>query len=244
MTHADAVGQDTNRLGRHLDAVIAWAGRLGDLQDVWKPAEQRLHLRVSSKGIRLVDVDPLRPQLDRGVVRRPDHVVSDFEQRLGQAYSQAPGRSTPEKAFQSWLILEAYRNGRQMKALGPGLEFVTDELVVYGAKKNVCDVLALRRVDGREVPVLIELKSSRDMKRLVEQLDVACLVDAETGRFEQLYSAILGREVRFGGLCERWLIWPMLAGREDEPRAAELAEKRILAIGYRPLGEGFDIRLP
>ncbi|MEY3015303.1 MAG: hypothetical protein RIT45_4038 [Pseudomonadota bacterium] len=151
------------------------------------------------------------------------------------------GINVGDHRCQSWLILEAYRNGRQITALGPGVEFVTDEIVVFGEQKHVCDILALRQSDGREVPVLIELKSSREMKRLVEQLGVADLIDAEAGRIEQRFSATLGREVGFGGPCERWLLWSMLPGRDDAPQAVELAELGIVPVGYRLLGRIFRV---
>jgi hypothetical protein len=68
------------------------------------------------------------------------------------------GRVTGEKALQS---------------------FVTDEISLpLGNGKIVCDIVALRRDGGRSTPVLIELKDTRQLTRLVEQVDgYAALID-------------------------------------------------------------------
>ena len=136
--------QTSRGLGLYLDAVTSWAHRLAALDGAWQPAAQQLHLRVSSRGIRLVDLHPERPQLDRGKLDSGAGLAAQFEERLNQPLSGGPGRGTPEKSLQSWLILDAYRHGRTMAALSPELTFVTDELVLPGESKRVCDLLALR----------------------------------------------------------------------------------------------------
>lgn len=56
------------------------------------------------------------------------------------------------------------------------LTFVTDEIPIRpvnedGTGKVLCDILALRQFnDGRLVPVVMELKSAREMTRLVGQV--------------------------------------------------------------------------
>jgi hypothetical protein len=110
-------------------------------------------------------------------------------------------RDTGEKAPQSFLIRDAYTHGRSMHVINAAprriatpveLSFVTDEtaLPIQG-DKMVCDVLALRRDDAHSVPVLLELKDSRMLSRLVEQVEgYARLVDTHADLFAQLYSVL------------------------------------------------------
>ena len=53
----------------------------------------------------------------------------------------------------------------------------------------------------------LELKDARDMKRLIEQAEgFATLIDRYSDLFAQLYSALLGFEVRFRGPTEKWIV--------------------------------------
>jgi hypothetical protein len=227
-----------------LDAITEWATHIGSIGDVWKPAEQLVHLRPSATGIRLVDLHPSRPQLDRGKIDGAWAVKEHFTGLLSVPYAGSPGRDTPEKALQSWLIADAYRNARAMSAVTHGLYFVTDEQVLQsGTTTTVCDILAYRKTYTGLVPVLIELKSKRAMSQLVEQLRFSDVIDAHGERFARLYSAILGQPITFAGKCERYLIWPAAPGYPRDPRADELKQQNIHVFAYEPSPpNGFRIR--
>jgi hypothetical protein len=103
----------------------------------------------------------------------------------------------------------------------------------------VCDILALRRDGGRCRPVLLELKDSRMMTRLVEQVtSYAALIDAHADLFAELYGAVLGERIVFDGSVERWIVWPA-AGEGPEPREAELGAQGIRVVGYRLSEDGY-----
>ena len=193
------------RQATHLDAILAWARRIDELRDLWHPAEQLVHLRPSSTGIRLVDLRPSRPQLDRGKIDSPASVRERFTRCLAKSYTNAPIRPTPEKRLQSWLLADAYRNGGTSPQLG--LELVIDEQRVPGQGKDVVsDLLALRHSAHGFAPVVIELKSERHMARLVDQvLAFADVVDAHRDCFAALFGAVLGRTVDLTLPCERWI---------------------------------------
>jgi len=228
-----------------LDAILPWAREVGALRGAWRPAEQLVHLRPSSRGIRVVDLDPERPQLDRGHIGAsrsvPGNVYDALQRALDAHPTTVPARPTPEKRLQSWLIAEAYRHPAQCLPFAADLVFVTDEQVFpTESGKVVCDLLALR--DG--APAVVELKSAREMARLIKQLeDASEVVDLHRDRFAALYSAILGRDVALDRACERWLVWPALPGRDIEPRATELNALGIHVVSYTETGRGFAFEL-
>jgi len=104
--------------------------------------------------------------------------------------------------------------------------------------KRLCDLLGLRKVDGMMVPAVIELKSSRDMKELCEQVNTyAKVIQRNKTDFEGLFTAILGEDVKFSGKPERWIIWPHHADSGKDKRENELAEKGIGLVSYRKMAD-------
>ena len=104
--------------------------------------------------------------------------------------------------------------------------------------KIVCDILALRGDHGRCTPVLLELKDTRMLKRLVEQVEgYAALIDEDQDLFGDLYGALLGRDVAFDAPTEKWIVWPK-AGDDVDPREAELRDRGIRVVGYTEDGAG------
>jgi len=53
----------------------------------------------------------------------------------------------------------------------------------------------------------------------------------------ELYGALLGRPVRFGGGAEKWIVWPA-AGEQVDPREDELRGRGIRVVGYSEDGTG------
>lgn len=217
-----------------IEQILPWARLAGSLTASWRPHEHGLHLRPSGTGIRVIDLSPARPQLDRGKISSRTDAVERFKQIVATSTGATLKRATPEKRLQSWLISEAYRHDRVMVSLSDQLTFVTDEQVFPAdGARIVCDMLALRKVREGAVPVAIELKSRREMTRLEAQLDaIASIVDTHRTGFEQLFSAVLAKDVRLVGPCERWLVWPATSQATD-PRAAELTQRGVVVRGYR-----------
>jgi hypothetical protein len=113
----------------------------------------------------------------------------------------------------------------------------------YRGAKIVCDILAVRETPEGHIPVVVELKSRREMKRLVEQVtDDAALVDSHANLYEWLFGVILHDEFRFTGPCEKWIVWPA-AGKERDPREAELSAQGIRVVGYEPDGLAYRFRV-
>ena len=154
-----------------------------------KYLESDIHLRPTQDRVSYVSINSNSPQT-RAKLKK----IGDQE----KWESVAPGRSTPEKKLQSWLLRNVYQNGRRMAAIEEIVKqkiessreiavfFVVDEIAIYydGNKRAVCDLLALRREtksDGSYlwIPMQIELKTKRHPDRLVNQLEYSKL-------FEQL----------------------------------------------------------
>ena len=209
----------------------------------------RVHLRPTNSGITLVGLLPSRPQRGHGGYC-VDRLLARFDHEFERwCVNVAHGRQTPEKVLQSFLISRAYLDNRRFTALRSPesatspfdrVLFVTDELAVFsGGGKLVCDLLALRREVGRIQPVLIELKSKRELKRLKEQLDgYSQFLQANVPAFERLYSEVLGEEVRFTAPPEKWLVWPRICDGADH-REEELAQVGIGVVQYQAASDGF-----
>jgi hypothetical protein len=241
----------------HLLGVITWADKirttLGPLLDAHG---DRVHFRPTSNGVTMVGLLHDRPQRGLGGIRALSHITDNFEALFHEHCEAVPqGRGTDEKQLQSFLIREAYKHSRHMQPVTTAaraarldleLVFVTDEIPLPGDDgKIVCDLLALRRDEaGRQVPVVIELKSERALTRLLSQVEgYACLVDLHADLFAQLFAALLGEPVSFGGPCEKVIVWPSLPGEGPEPGAAELTARGVVVVGYTQHGERFSFRV-
>lgn len=238
----------------HLRAVTARAHdarvHLGSIQSVHG---NRVHFRPSSGGVAMVSLLPGRPQRGPSGIRNLERLAANFEAEFQRYCVDVPqGRPTPEKRLQSFLLRDAYAHGRRMAALNDAsgrtakpvdLRFVLDELLLPlgEGKRVVCDLLLLRRTPSGEcVPVVMELKSSRDMTRLLEQVGgYAALVGAHVPEFEELFGAVLDEAVSFTGPCEKWIVWPGLETARrpgvdaDSSSAADRREAELGAMGIR-----------
>jgi len=229
---------------KRLRATIEWARKLrATLGPLQGDHGDRVHFRPASTGVAMVGLLADRPQRGKSGITNLDHVAADFETMFAKSCRDIDyGRVTGEKALQSFLIREAYAHDRRMASINTAssksddpvdLWFMTDEIALPIEKgKTVCDILALRRDNGRSTPVLLELKDSRQLRRLVEQVNgYSQLMDEHAGLFAELYGALVGESLRFDGPTEKWIVWP--AGGDGRDRKEdELAAHGIRVVGY------------
>lgn len=236
--------QQRERLRR----TIEWARKIEQsLAEVRATRLGEVHFRPSSTGIAMVGLRPDRPQRGRSGITSVERLAANFEREYEAHCVSCPHkRPTPEKRLQSHLLAQAYRGRRFISDLQPNdegraLEFVTDELSLpVEGGEIVCDLLALRG----DRAAAIELKTARQMKRLVEQVTgYAALMDEHADLFGELFSVILGRRVELSGRCERWIVWPHPQGHERDPRETELAALGIRVVGYTEVGGGFGFEI-
>lgn len=238
-----------------LEAVIAWAERIrSTLGPVLRANGHRVHFRPASTGVAMVGLLPHRPQRGKSGIRDLQRLADDFENQFTRHCIQVEqGRVTGEKALQSWLIRDAQTHEGRLHAINEAsratedpveLLFVADEisLPVEGSK-IVCDVLGLRVDAGRSTPVLLELKDSRQLTRLVEQVyGYAAQMNGHADLFAKLYSVLLGREVVVNASAEKWIVWPM-AGDALDPRDRELARRGVRVVAYDEHDDTYRFRV-
>ena len=214
----------------HLKRVVESAHRIrATLQPILEAHGERVHFRPTEGGVTMVGLLAARPQRG-GAVADLEALASTFEETFkAQCCDIDQGRETPEKAVQSYLIRTAQKQARKLDALNrPSrltnapveLLFVSDEIALFDRRgdKQVCDLLALRVDGGRSTPVSIELKSDRQMTRLVAQVtSYAACIDEDADLVAELYAALLGQRVAFDRPCEKWIVWPR-ASKGADPR--------------------------
>lgn len=207
-----------------------------ELQEVVDHMKGQVHFRPGVDGVSMVSLLPQSPQMGLPKIPKIEKFKPQFSELFEKHCRQAkPERPTPEKELQSFLIAKAYRDPRRLLPFDAlELIFVTDEIPVHveNQEKVVCDLLAMRKNETGYVPVLIELKSSRDMKRLIEQVkSYARVIDLYIEHYSNLFSALLGKKIKLAGPCERWIVWPALWD-EGDPRTGEFADEKIGIITY------------
>jgi|GEM_PF-411441 len=240
---------------RRLQATTSWARKIrSHLGHVLAAHGDEVHFRPGSTGVSMVGLLHDRPQRGRSGITDLEafarSYASEFEKHCR---SVTQGRPTGEKALQSFLIRDAFKNGGRLQALNDAsnvtdeavqLTFVTDEIALpFGEGKIVCDVLALRHDHGRRTPVLLELKDTRAMDRLIEQVETyAALIDEQAELFAELFGALLGEELRFDGPTEKWMVWPQKGERVD-PQEDQLAARNIRVVGYTERAGVYTLRV-
>jgi len=237
-------------LKKRLEATIDRADEIRKVLGTLQQARgHEVHFRPSATGVAMVGLTSDRPQRGKSGIRDLARLARNFEEAFKKhCLPDEQGRETPEKALQSFLIRNALSNGRRMKALeaavgkGAALRFITDELSLPDGKgKVVCDLLALR---NDHTPVVIELKSARELGRLVYQVRrYADVVDDHRDEFARLFSAVLGRPIQLQHPAEKWIVWPPPA-KGDRGPGDDQVPKDIEVFVYRPTGRNsFGIKL-
>jgi PD-(D/E)XK nuclease superfamily protein len=230
-----------------LESIDTWAKQIQEELD-GVGDHVPVYFRPGSRGIAMVSIDLDRPQVGKSSLRNLKTISDGFDDLFQKHCMQGPCRPTPEKRLQSYLIAQALKNGRRLLCLEhPGEEvyFITDEvsLPTYDGK-IVCDLLAAVRINGGWRPMLVELKSERAMKRLIEQLDrFSYLIEQHLDAFGRLASTILKRPIQWSGSAQKVLVWPAV-DKPVDPRISELAQLGIRCVGYRDKGADFDLVLP
>jgi hypothetical protein len=227
---------------------IHWARQIErHLSDARTKQLGRVHFRPSSSGVAMVGLLSERPQRGKGGYRNLERLARDFDVEFRQRCVDIEhGRPTPEKRLQSWIVAEAYRHDRRLTSLVPrgDVTFIADELALaVPTGKTVCDLLALRSEGDRCAPVVIELETARQLTRLRQQVDeYAALVEQHLELFGELYSVVLGQEVRLTAPCEKWIVWPRLEYGREDPNAARLQSDGLTrVIGYAAVGDGYEL---
>ena len=139
------------------------------------------------------------------------------------------GRETPEKRAQAWLIKQALKNNLDLKtSLGldngvyQELLFALDELS-FGDRIHPpvrrLDIMAVGVHEDKCFPVLIELKSGREAKRLLDQLkEYRSEMKSHATEIKDLLKSCTNRNVDLSR-CGMMVVWPSLKSNNSSHKA-------------------------
>jgi len=146
-------------------------------------AENWIYIRVRSSDYLPISIHPDNPC---GHLKQKDEKIketSDLENAIRIAkdaekpespYFYRPRSDQKEKRMQAALIRHALMNNLSLHELCDGFTDVFDELIFvtdeFSAGNIRADIIALGGMKGRYFPVFIELKATRTLKRIIEQL--------------------------------------------------------------------------
>lgn len=207
-------------------------------------ARNHRYIRVGGEEFRAVSLNDHTP-LGRFVERKAKDLDA-VKTHFSQVPPEMDWTKKEERRLQCLLIREALiRNGDLLGALRPvGLRdggwpfeelwFALDEVEIVGEIR--CDILAVG-VDrnGTGIPVLIELKTSRAMKRLKEQVQDFCEVIRDySDEFASLLEACTGKKVNASEPAVKMIIWPKPGLENNKTRASrkDLHAEGIHIIEY------------
>jgi len=130
-----------------------------------------VHFRPNLNSLSLISISQAKPELG---VRCKQHskwtsgILSSYITDINEL--PVPGRSTPEKSLQAWIIRKAQLNDGYLP-FEKSIKFITSELAFQGSygKKIVSDIIGYDTVNNQLV--IIELKSQRLLRRLIEQVE-------------------------------------------------------------------------
>ncbi len=131
----------------------------------------QVHFRANINSLSLISVDSDRPELG---IQCKDHDLWSIE--ILDSYIQKirskpfPKRPTPEKSLQAWVIKQAQENDHIL-SFNKAIRFITSELAFSDNEKGkiVSDIIGFDIIEKRIV--ILELKSDRLLKRLIEQVN-------------------------------------------------------------------------
>jgi hypothetical protein len=200
-----------------------------------------LWLRPSVGGISAISCCEKTPQ--RGFKISGSNLGKIMEMQLSP-----PGRKTPEKQLQSWLIQSASKSDGRLKLLedllGGQYWFVSDEIAIQTAsKKKVVADLLLVRIDTQGLARLVnvELKSNRAMETFRQVICFrAALEHPDLQESWKTFAKVMtGKEFRWHPSQDTSgvVIWPAV-GKNPMNALANRKRKdyeRVDVIGYRAI---------
>lgn len=173
-----------------------------------KLAEKQAHFRGNANSCSLVSLNDNTPEIGVSGITQ-----SNAHDKLTHFTPQKPGRSTPEKRLQSSIIRRSLTDKGILPFGEEKLTFVTSEFAATTSegKKVVNDILA---INAEGDFVVIELKSSRDTKVLVQTLAFKEFIESERAFFNELAEQIADRT--WSGKVRCVAVWPK-ANRKARP---------------------------
>jgi len=227
---------------KRLKQMAARAGERREwLNNTNEPKNRDWYIRICGESYRAVSLNEASPLMGfrKAGAKKLDTILNHFEK--GEA-SQSRKENIPERKIQCWLIKQSLNNNLKLSsALAlddkkyDQLLFALDEVSLGDNNHQPivrCDILAVGVQNGNAFPVLIELKSARDKKRLGEQLEnFVCHIKHFSHEFEELLSCCVNKKVSVSEKIGKMIVWPESKNAREES-ISEFHEEKIDVIEY------------
>lgn len=208
-------------------------------------------LRPSVNSISLVSCSITTPQLGFSGITNASVLQEQLgELKQGTISLKPPGRKTPEKALQSWLISQAAADRQKLAAIsavlndGHSYRFVTDEISLQvsdqpesgtRAKRVVADLLLIRtNAQGESEIVNAELKSQRSLATFKQIDNFWNFIGGDQLKaWRKFIGIMLGEsEIRWKSVNSRrgMVVWPAPVKSASKETKAFIAERKAADI--------------
>lgn len=197
----------------------------------------KAHFRAGLGGVSLISLHPETPELGETNVT-PSNAESKINLLLKK---KEPGRPTPEKSLQAWLIQKVIFDSPPDFWRTLSLRFLTSELrIANNGTTIVNDILACDSHGGLWV---IELKSKRDLTTLIAQCNSfsqAILNDKEFfSSLITVHSDNVDSHCWDGETIRKMIIWPESpSGKPSITTKEKIRNNAIHEVEYGHTGNG------
>jgi hypothetical protein len=133
--------------------------------------KNEVHFRASLNSLSLISVSADKPELGVSCKNHKHwttEVLHIYIEKIKK--KPMPKRPTPEKSLQAWIIKYSQVNDRKLP-FNNSIKFLTSELAIHNnnGTKIVSDIIGYDTNTNQLI--IIELKSNRLLKKLIEQVD-------------------------------------------------------------------------
>jgi len=234
---------------RHLNKMTAFAlQRRQHEEQLAELAKGHYYVRIGGNGFRLVSIHLDNPCGSVYVDNRATSSKSSLDPVLVQASVAShrigpPGNGKPEHRVQARLIHCALTQPSKLASLldctdlFDELLFISDEFRLDDIR---ADVIALGRKEAQYFPVFIELKATRTLKRVIEQLEriterMVAQPDA-VAAFLAAASGIPAADIEMTAL--RLIIWPSRGSSKESATVSSARGKGFHTVGFKEAAPG------
>lgn len=177
--------------------------------------EHEFHFRGNIKSFSLISLSKEFPEVGFSGLKKEHIGLKRFYEVIQKEGYKARflenGRDTREKELQAWIVLNAIKNNMQL-TFDEEITFLTSELALTlkndktnKGRRVVNDLLGL---DSDGTLVVIELKSDRAKKRLIEQITNFTSVIKQNSKFFKELVMLLTEEREWNGKIRGVVVWP------------------------------------